>query len=62
MMMTFVSLLWNPCLFSFYASWTPTPVPDDQCFEAIKDGVDALPAGTKMLLNSGMHLFSLTIG
>ncbi|KZT71694.1 Aldo/keto reductase [Daedalea quercina L-15889] len=29
------------------------PVPDDQCFEAIKAGIDALPPGTKMLLNSG---------
>ncbi|KZT71736.1 Aldo/keto reductase [Daedalea quercina L-15889] len=29
------------------------PAPDEQCFEAIKAGVDALPPGTKMLLNSG---------
>jgi len=34
-------------------TWIPTPVPDEQCFEAIKAGVDALPAGTKMFLNSG---------
>jgi hypothetical protein len=33
--------------------WTPTPVPDEQCFEAIKAGVDALPPGTKMFLNAG---------
>jgi hypothetical protein len=33
--------------------WTPTPVPDEQCFEAIKAGVDALPTGAKMFLNSG---------
>ncbi|KAJ7072879.1 aldo/keto reductase [Mycena amicta] len=33
-------------------SWVPIPVPDEQCFESIKAGVDALPAGTKMLLNS----------
>ncbi|KAI0724067.1 aldo/keto reductase [Fomitopsis betulina] len=29
------------------------PVPDEQAFEAIKAGIDALPAGVKMLLNSG---------
>jgi len=34
-------------------TWLPTPVPDEQCFEAIKAGIDALPAGTKMFLNSG---------
>ncbi|KAF9004288.1 NADP-dependent oxidoreductase domain-containing protein [Cyathus striatus] len=30
----------------------PTPVPDETCFESIKAGIDALPDGTKMLLNS----------
>ncbi|KAG2157369.1 NADP-dependent oxidoreductase domain-containing protein [Suillus clintonianus] len=34
-------------------TWTPDPVPDEQCFEAIKAGVDALPPGTKMFLNGG---------
>ncbi|GJE90855.1 aldo/keto reductase [Phanerochaete sordida] len=34
-------------------TWTPNPVPDEICFEAIKAGVDAMPAGVKMLLNSG---------
>ncbi|EPT04693.1 hypothetical protein FOMPIDRAFT_1113169 [Fomitopsis schrenkii] len=29
------------------------PVPDEQCFEAIKAGIDAVPPGAKMLLNSG---------
>jgi pyridoxine 4-dehydrogenase len=33
--------------------WKPEPVPDEQCFEAIKAGIDALPAGTKMFLNGG---------
>ncbi|KAJ7836388.1 aldo/keto reductase [Mycena olivaceomarginata] len=33
-------------------TWTPTPAPDAQCFAAIKAGVDALPAGAKMFLNS----------
>ncbi|KAH9934624.1 aldo/keto reductase [Fomitopsis serialis] len=28
-------------------------VPDEQCFDAIKAGIDALPPGAKMLLNSG---------
>ncbi|KAF9068477.1 aldo/keto reductase [Rhodocollybia butyracea] len=32
---------------------TPHPVSDEQAFEAIKAGVGALPAGTKMFLNSG---------
>ncbi|KAG6377178.1 NADP-dependent oxidoreductase domain-containing protein [Boletus reticuloceps] len=27
--------------------------PDEQCFEAIKAGIDALPSGAKMLLNGG---------
>ncbi|CAK5279735.1 unnamed protein product [Mycena citricolor] len=34
-------------------TWVPNPVPDEQCFEAIKAGIDALPAGTKAFLNSG---------
>ncbi|KAH9988248.1 aldo/keto reductase [Russula compacta] len=34
-------------------TWKPTPVPDDDCFAAIKAGLDALPPGAKMLLNSG---------
>jgi len=34
-------------------TWKPTPTPDAECFEAIKAGVDSLPPGTKMLLNSG---------
>ncbi|KAG2158383.1 NADP-dependent oxidoreductase domain-containing protein [Suillus bovinus] len=41
----------------------PKPVPDEQCFEAIKAGVDALPPGTKMFLNGGEfygHNFSTT--
>ncbi|KAJ7652126.1 aldo/keto reductase [Mycena polygramma] len=34
-------------------TWIPTPVPDEECFEAIKAGIDALPAGAKAFLNSG---------
>jgi len=30
-----------------------TIVPDEQAFEAIKAGVDSVPKGTKMILNSG---------
>ncbi|KAJ7714574.1 aldo/keto reductase [Mycena maculata] len=33
--------------------WIPTPAPEEQCFEAVKAGIDALPAGTKGFLNSG---------
>ncbi|THH01241.1 hypothetical protein EW026_g1408 [Hermanssonia centrifuga] len=34
-------------------TWVPTPVPDEICFEAIKSGVDSLPPGVKMFINSG---------
>ncbi|KAJ3733988.1 aldo/keto reductase [Lentinula guzmanii] len=34
-------------------TWTPNPISDEQAFEAIKAGVDALPPGTKAFLNSG---------
>ena len=34
-------------------TWTPTPTPDEEAFAAIKAGVDALPPGVKMFLNSG---------
>jgi pyridoxine 4-dehydrogenase len=32
-------------------------VPDEQAFEAIKAGVDSVPKGTKMILNSGEFRF-----
>jgi pyridoxine 4-dehydrogenase len=35
--------------------WTPNPVSDEQAFEAIKAGVDALPAGTKAFRNSDVY-------
>ncbi|KAG6333125.1 hypothetical protein ID866_5965 [Astraeus odoratus] len=34
-------------------TWKEVPVPDEQCFEAIKAGIDALPPGVKMFLNGG---------
>lgn len=34
-------------------TWKPTPVPDEDAFAAIKAGIDALPPGVKMFLNSG---------
>ncbi len=34
-------------------TWKPTPVPDEHAFAAIKAGIDALPPGVKMILNSG---------
>ena len=34
-------------------TWNPTPVPDEDAFAAIKAGIDALPPGVKMILNSG---------
>ena len=34
-------------------TWTPNPVPDEQCFEAIKAGIERAPPGVKIFLNSG---------
>jgi hypothetical protein len=34
-------------------TWKPTSVPDEDAFAAIKAGIDTLPPGVKMLLNSG---------
>ncbi|KAH0830112.1 NADP-dependent oxidoreductase domain-containing protein [Lanmaoa asiatica] len=34
-------------------TWREIPVPDEECFEAIKAGIDALPPGVKMFLNGG---------
>lgn len=34
-------------------TWTANPVPYEQAFETIKAGIDSLPPGVKMLLNSG---------
>ncbi|KAH9961500.1 aldo/keto reductase [Russula dissimulans] len=34
-------------------TWKPTPIPDEEAFATIKAGIDALPPGTKMFLNSG---------
>ena len=33
--------------------WTAKPISDDVAFEAIKAGVDSMPPGVKMFLNSG---------
>ncbi|KAH9993409.1 aldo/keto reductase [Russula vinacea] len=33
-------------------TWAPTPVRDEQAFAALKGGIDALPPGAKMFLNS----------
>ena len=38
-------------------TWKPTPVPDEDAFAAIKAGIDALPPGAKMFLNSGQRTF-----
>ncbi|KAG8721519.1 hypothetical protein FRC08_012395 [Ceratobasidium sp. 394] len=34
-------------------TWTPTPPPEEQCFAAIKAGIDNAPPGVKVFLNSG---------
>ncbi|KAG8929812.1 hypothetical protein FRC01_003735 [Tulasnella sp. 417] len=34
-------------------TWTATPVPDEQAFEAIKAAIDHIPKDRKLLLNSG---------
>ncbi|TFK19490.1 aldo/keto reductase [Coprinopsis marcescibilis] len=41
--------------------WKPEVHSDEQCFESIKSGVDALPPGTKMFLNAG-EFYSLDLG
>ncbi|KAA1476981.1 aldo/keto reductase [Dentipellis sp. KUC8613] len=33
-------------------TWKPTPVPDEEAFAAMRAGMDALPPGVKMMLNS----------
>lgn len=33
-------------------TWKPTPIPDEEAFASIKAGIDALPPGVKMFLNS----------
>ncbi|KII88651.1 hypothetical protein PLICRDRAFT_176211 [Plicaturopsis crispa FD-325 SS-3] len=44
-------------------TWTPNPVPDEQAFAAIKAGIDATPAGAKLLLNSGeFYAHDLDVG
>lgn len=39
--------------FIYVYSWVPKPVSDEQAFEAIKAGLDILPADAKLILNSG---------
>lgn len=34
-------------------TWKPEPTPDEECFEAIKASLDTVPAGCKMIINSG---------
>jgi len=34
-------------------TWRNPPVPDEEAFASLKAGMDSLPAGTKMFLNSG---------
>lgn len=38
-------------------TWRPTPIPDEDAFAAIKAGIDAVPPGAKMILNSGQWSF-----
>lgn len=54
MMMTFVTNrhIFIRYLLTFSPRWTPTPVPDEQAFDSIRQGVDAAK-GAKVLLNSG---------
>ena len=34
-------------------TWRSTPIPDEEAFAAIKAGIDSLPPGVKVFLNSG---------
>jgi pyridoxine 4-dehydrogenase len=36
-------------------TWVPKPVADEQAFESIKAGIDALPTGVKAFLNGGQY-------
>jgi hypothetical protein len=61
MMMTFVVISRHVrSKLKLFYRWKPTPVPDEDCFASIKAGIDALPPGAKMFLNSGApyHTFS----
>ena len=50
------------CSFWCITSWSPRPVSDETAFESIKASLDAVPAGMKMLLNTGTPCWaSLTI-
>jgi len=40
-------------------SWRDPPVSDEDAFASLKAGMDALPPGTKMFLNSGAHTSDL---
>lgn len=53
MLMTCVDSRYAICLLTLFSRWVPNQVPDEQCFEAIKAGIDLLPPGVKMVINSG---------
>ena len=40
-------------IYSMFPSVAANVTPDETCFETIKAGVDLLPPGVKMILNSG---------
>ena len=40
-------------------TWRPTPISDEDAFAAIKAGIDGVPPGAKMILNSGQWSFHL---
>ena len=46
-----------PLIQAWSTRWKPTPVPDEDAFEAIKAGLDSLPSGAKMLINSGQCIY-----
>lgn len=48
-------------LYTLSYSWKPTPVADEDAFEAIKAGIDTLPAGVKMILNSGTPIYRIHV-
>lgn len=48
-----VGFVWRPQHGLMRMTWKPTPIPDEEAFASIKAGIDALPPGVKMFLNSG---------
>ena len=52
-MCIFSAKLKEVCDWPSLDSWKPIPVPEEEAFDLIKAGIDTLPEGVKMFINSG---------